>query len=970
MPPAPSSLPAATRSLSSPVLVGRHRELRRLLDLALHPPAVALVEGPAGVGKTRLVAELAAHPELAGTRVVVGRCHPHREPFPLGPVVDAVRSLADLPPPPTFSPIVGALRPLLPELADRLPAQPQASGDPGIDQHVAYRAMAELLSRIGPTLCVLEDLHWCDEATPEFLRFLVDDLPASLVLILTYRREGVESSPSPLGQVFRLPSEVATARIDVAPLRPPDVRRQVGAILGVDDIDEDLAVAIHDRTGGLPFAVEELVRLALDSGVILDSGGADPVRALDALGVPGTVRDSVLGRLAALGPEAKAVVDTAAVLGLPASEALLARVSGLPAARATTAVCQALDTAVLVESGKALYGFRHLLAAQSVYQAIPTPQRRRLHLRVANELEKLDPRPLARLAHHFREAGRPRRWLECAEAAANVAGARDDPAAVRLLSDALGAPELSPPTRARLSVKLGHAALYAGVRAQHEALGVLRRVVDDEALPKGSRGTVRLLLGELLAWAGEAASSYDELVRCVPELDPQSGVAVHLLADLAAAPHLQVPVADRLAWLERAKAVSAELGDPLAELEVRATRACVLLSVGDPRAWAAAMELPSEADSAVERGRLAWSWQRVASACIYLGYDRRAQSFLDRAARAEDLVGPRLTSVLQSKRLMLRWLDGEWQGLEAAARSHARAMTAMTGAWVEPRQVVGLLALAGGDLDQAEQCFSEVADRAGPAGLARSLAVSSAGLARIRLAQGDPDAARQAATGALEAVTASGAWVWAAEVVATAVEAEIGCGQRWEAGEIVRRLAAGLRRTDAPLARAALGLCRGLVAEAAGEPELAAAAFARAGRRFAALPRPYEAAHAAARRGRCLAAAGLPGAAQAMTDAHATFSRLGASADAEENLRRLQEHGIRPTPANGAPGRPAYGEQLSPREEQVAQLAARGLTNADIATLLLISTRTVEGHVAAAVRKLGLPSKRALIRGGQREKWD
>ncbi|MFE7601953.1 AAA family ATPase, partial [Streptomyces sp. NPDC057494] len=109
-------------------LVGRRRELGQLLAAVRRPPAVVLVEGEAGVGKSRLIRE--ASIELATERhqVLTGSCHPLREPFPYGPVVDALRK-ADLTGSPVFPPTAGALAPLLPDLADRLPAPPEAPAD-------------------------------------------------------------------------------------------------------------------------------------------------------------------------------------------------------------------------------------------------------------------------------------------------------------------------------------------------------------------------------------------------------------------------------------------------------------------------------------------------------------------------------------------------------------------------------------------------------------------------------------------------------------------------------------------------------------------------------------------------------------------------------------------------------------------------------------------------------------------------
>ncbi|GAA2816103.1 hypothetical protein GCM10020220_000300 [Nonomuraea rubra] len=123
--------PAPSGSLSD-VLVGRRSELALLRSVIGSPPALALVEGEAGIGKSRLVAELLAAPDLAGTRRLVGQCEQLQEPLPLSPLLDAFRSAgaglarSGLP----LNPVAGALAPLLPEIAEHLPPPPPAAARP------------------------------------------------------------------------------------------------------------------------------------------------------------------------------------------------------------------------------------------------------------------------------------------------------------------------------------------------------------------------------------------------------------------------------------------------------------------------------------------------------------------------------------------------------------------------------------------------------------------------------------------------------------------------------------------------------------------------------------------------------------------------------------------------------------------------------------------------------------------------
>jgi len=512
-----------------------------------------------------------------------------------------------------------------------------------------------------------------------------------------------------------------------------------------------------------------------------------------------------------------------------------------------------------------------------------------------------------------------------------------------------------------MAVKLGKAALSCGVTRQRQAVTLLRDVVDDDRSGPGTP-TVRLFLSALVAWSGDAAGSYEELALCLPELEGPDRLRVHVMTELAVMAPLGLTLDERLGWLTRAEQAADDLDDPIARLGVTAARADILLHHGDPTAWDAVGKLPTEANSAGERQRLGWAWLRLAWASLYLGYDLRAREFLDLAIGFADAAPQRLTSLGRGVDLVLRRAAGDWRGLEAAACAYRRSVLDMATASVSAAQVVGLLALARGDLERAEESLTECVDRGLTAGMARSVAVSSAGLARIALRRGDPAAACGVAGRGVDAVTAGGAWVWAAEVVPTAVEALLAASSAGDARDLAKAFATGVKGRDSPLADAAMSQCRALLAEAAGDHDGAAEAYAEAEQRFSVLPRPHEAAMVGVRRGRCLLAAGRPEGIECLVRAHACFATLGASSDAEAVARDLRAHGA--APAVTAARRPrgsGRGAPLSLREEQVADLAARGLTNTEIAAVLHLSPRTVEAHVAKAVRKLGLGSKRALI---------
>jgi DNA-binding CsgD family transcriptional regulator len=180
-----------------------------------------------------------------------------------------------------------------------------------------------------------------------------------------------------------------------------------------------------------------------------------------------------------------------------------------------------------------------------------------------------------------------------------------------------------------------------------------------------------------------------------------------------------------------------------------------------------------------------------------------------------------------------------------------------------------------------------------------------------------------------------------------------------DATELVAAFARGLRGRDAPVLKAGLALSRAILAEARSEHARGAASFARAATAWQLLPRPYDALLAREQQARCLLAAGQREAALALlAKVMRGLSRLGASGDAARAARVLREEGIqirRPVP-----GRPSYGNRLSPRELEVVRLLAAGCSSRDIASQLYLSPKTVVRHAGSAMRKLGASSRTAL----------
>jgi DNA-binding CsgD family transcriptional regulator len=946
----PYAGPSSAR-LISPVLVGRADELAQLRAAVRQPPTVILIEGEAGIGKTRLIRDWLAEPALAGVTSLVGHCSPLREPLPFGPVIDALAAAANrIPDRALASPVTGALRPLLPELADRLPPALEPLDSRRQERYRIFRGIRDLLAGLGPTVLVLEDLHWIDGGTEELLRFLADRPPELLCLVLTYRREDL-SDPNTPAPVVPVGSGTGQLRLALRPLDADQVAELVAAVHH-GEVSDEFARYLHERTTGIPLAVEEALSLLRDRERQAGAGSEAGTE------VPSALRDAILERVSRLGRSARRLLHAAAILGRPATEDVLVRVAGLPPQHSTAGLAELVGRGLLGPVGEDRYGLRHGLALQAVLDSLTEPTRRALHRRAVTALlERGEPLPLGQLARHSRAAGQIADWQRYAEAAADQAIALgDDGTAAELLRDVVARPDATTETRVRIAIKLGRAALTG--LSHGDAVSILRQTLAgpapgrsgqaDADLPAEARGELRLCLGILLRnQVRRAREGWSELRRAVTELGDRPGPAARAMASLGA-PYLTDGrhLDEHLEWLARAAGTAARAGDPELVSVVEVNRATALLSTGDPAGW----RLAEQVDDPLMTANLAWS-------AVCIGRYAEAESLLRAGTRlAAGTTGSYLGCALDGTALLFDYAVGNWAGLAARAEELIRTAADVPSVATEARLVLGLLALANGELREAE---AQLAEATGSVPVA---ATADAALARLAAATGEVAAAEQRVRHGLAMIRDKGVWCWAAELVPAAVATLARIPEQQPvARKLLDELAAGLAGRDAPLADAGLLAGRALLAEADGDLLAAAAQHGEAAWAYAVLPRPYAAAQAWESRGRCLLAAGRDGVA-AVTEAATVFERLGATWDVARCKHLLRNLG-RTLPHRR--GRRGYGGQLSPRERDVVRLVRTGLTNREIAEALFLSPRTVEAHVARALRKLGLPSRRALALAAQ-----
>ncbi|HZC73916.1 MAG TPA: AAA family ATPase, partial [Jatrophihabitans sp.] len=309
--------------IRSPSFVGRQAELAALAEALHGPRAVVLIEGESGIGKSRLLREFLAGATACGLGALLAVCPPFREPFTLGPVVDALRQATDSVQGLTLSPLAGALRPLFPEWAAQLPPALEPAEDATAARHRLFRAIVELLDCLRVRTLIVEDVHWADEATLEFLLFLATSNSQERSLVVTYRLEDVPDGSLLLRLSSRLPIGTAQLRLALAPLDVTDTEALVASMFPGSQVSREFAEFVHEHTDGVPLAVEESLRLMHERADLTRRDGAWVRRRLHEIAVPPTVRDAVLERAGRLGPDAQAVLHAAAVLSDPTDETTL-----------------------------------------------------------------------------------------------------------------------------------------------------------------------------------------------------------------------------------------------------------------------------------------------------------------------------------------------------------------------------------------------------------------------------------------------------------------------------------------------------------------------------------------------------------------------------------------------------------------------------------------------------------------------
>jgi DNA-binding CsgD family transcriptional regulator len=904
-------------------LVGRDADLR-LLELVLGRAAagtgsVVLVSGEAGIGKTRLCQELSRSHRSRGGQVLIGRAFPEEAAISFGPIADTLRTARRSEPPlwQAASARASVLWAIAPELAAAHEVERRS-----FDHPVLFEALLDAVDEAAGdrvTLWVLEDLHWADEATWEFVRYAARRIAEmGLVLGVTYREEEIGAAHPSWAGLVRLRRDPSVLRASLERLSATDGERLVRAL--APSLPQGLVATIIQRSAGTPLLVQELASLAVRSGALPPD-------------LPDIVQATVQERAARLGPAARDLLEVAAVAGLEVDEDLLASLR-------PESPADELVPAGLLEREGAHLRFRHPLLQEAAYQDVPPERRRAIHQELAQALARSGAYPVERVAGHLERAGRTEAALEVLERGAEEAwkaGNAGRSATLHLAAlQLVGRHASLAPRRAGLQEAAILTLFLAGRWTELDPL-VRNAWSHRDRLPLQQRAWLANVLAVHLFWTGAVGEAqalveqelahlerHDALDRG-PMLLAQAGFVAGFLGD--------GPQARR--HTERALEIARRTGDVEAEWRARYTHIYIDYQLDRDRQAAVARSRDNAAFARVH-GLTTSEAAALFALAQYTATIEDAQAAQQAAERAGAWDYANLAQLLRGAILLLQGQADDAEAIFVRVGPEIRfSRPTAPAVWVDA--VEAFLHLHRGDLEEAR----------------RILYRPGAGQAAHRAGR---VADRAAALGWL--AWEEGRWEEAAEQLAGSMEYWIGGWQLMVGGPMCLPL-----HVDA-LLRLGRPADATVIVEAAASsqpepPRFFAAALAAA--RFRLEPTPERAVQAQS----LTAAAAWPwlGALlgcwrgelladqQAAHAAHGLFERIGADLGVRRTERVLRRLGA------WLPGDAGAATPLSPRELEVAGLVAEGLSNPAIARRLYLSRPTIAHHVAHILTKLGFASR-------------
>jgi DNA-binding CsgD family transcriptional regulator len=957
-----------TRGSSAPVsIVGRERELEAIDSLLGATRAgnasMVFARGEPGIGKTRLLAELETRADSSGCLVLSGSAAQFERELPFGPLVDAIDAY---------------VRSLGPHVIDRLAADgqrelaevfpalrtlrsPQAVPPPAAERFRTYFAIRDLLERLAarqPLVLVLDDLHWADVGTLEFLEHLLRRPADGPVLVAGAFRSGAIDSVW-LRSVEGAASNGQVRLIDVGPLSA------VEATALVQISDQHRREVLLRESGGNPFY---LLQLSTFGGYATSESDTVPIAA------PPAVAASIAGELDALSSLARAFVAAAAVVGDPFDFDLTAETASVDTVDAAEAIDEltARDL-VRVTPVPRRFRFRHPLVRSAVYESSSLSSRWAAHARCAEALgERAAPADVR--AHHVEQSARPGdpRAVELLTEAAATTAHRAPSASARWLDAAIRVvpPDIAPVERITLLQRSAsaHAAAGSLVEARDRLLQAIELAADDA---EDMRVGLITACASVEQRIGRHDDAHNRLVATLDSLGEQTVDRVSMLVALADDCFYRVEYEAMKQWAEQAVGSLPSGCDDILRAAAHGVLALADAFAGDTDAAAQHRNLAAELVDALPDDVVATRLDvlgHLAGTEVYLDRYEETWTHAQRGIRLARATGqsdvfPMLYPCGGVSGMLLGNLVEAAEILDSSVEAARLTDNTQNVAWGLLNRA--LCATMAGDLDtaraSAEQSVALMEELGGDTFIAQ-LAGLIFGWVLCEDGKAGPAIERLVGAGGGDDLPRVGGG-WRTSYLEVLVRAHLALGRTDDARYAADRAVAVGEQLRLPRSKAMAHRARALVALVDGDHvlalELADASIAGleecASRIDAARSRVVRA-HALAPLGR------LPDAAAELQRASQELDRFGAVRYRDEADQQLGRLGLR-VHRRSAPGSSTLGVgALSGREREVARLVVDRRTNSEIAAELFLSLKTVETHLRNIFRKLGVSSRVEVAR--------
>jgi len=906
-------------------------------------PAVVLIEGEAGIGKTRLLAGVLEDARGRGMQVAAGRAEELERTRPFGLVAAAFGCVRSSPDPRRAA--IAAL--LATRGGDRGPIT--VTSDPGLRFRAvdAFADLAEELALAGPLVIGVDDLQWADPSSLLTLAAVSRRLAYLPVALIGCLR------PSPrIPELDRLAGLLLDAGGRILAVRGLTERAVAELVAeAVAAVPGPGLLAGISGAAGNPLFVTELLGALAQEGAIETAGGRAEVAEVT---LPPTLRLTILRRLSFLSEDTLQALRAASILGSSFTVTELSVTMARPALELSVVLAEGIAGRVLEEYG-AVIRFRHDLIRDAIYEDLPLSVRRGLHREAGQRLAQTGAAALQVAEHLARGAGQGDAeaigWLT---RAAREAAARSPDIAASLLERAAGLMAPADPGRDRLLAERASSLMVSGRIA--DTLAACRSLLDRDLDPQVD-GPVRICLGRALLAEGQVRDALQELEQAgsSPALPGAERAAARAWAGFA-----RVSLGDldgAAASAEQARSAAASAGDHLTVSVAMTTLARVSESRGHLRD---ALQITDEAVHLADEspGRLGHRYPIRATRghiLIELGRPEEARSALGAGMRISEEIGVRWPLLLYQGFLALeRFLTGEWDDAIAELEASFELADEIQTVVARAHGILSLISLHRNDLSRAEEAAGAAARDLAGWGSGYRMTWAAWPRALILEAGGELGQALATMTGAWDMCARLGLALDYPAVGADLVRLALASGDMGRARDASAAVTEVAARNEVPWMTGAALRCRGLIEDDAEILQAAAAACAGGSRPLGLALACEDAGAAFARQGR------LDRARPLLDQALGIYERLGAARDLARAEATLREAGIR-RGRRGTRGRPQIGwASLTPAEHAVAGLVAEGLSNPQIGERLYISRRTVQTHLAHMFAKLDIATRAQL----------